>query len=252
MEQKQISTSLIPRGYRRAPGSASDTLRRMAAFAYEHSPHPVRPEITQAHRAFWDHLADPGSWWTGEQRVAIAAEARSARPLRTKPPWLRELPTPEDGVIPALATEAVRTIALDAQKIDLAWAERVISGLGDAAYIELVAIVVQTTAVDSFAESLGALREPLPTPKPGEPDRARPDGLGDIGAFVPCLLALERPNVARALSLAPNDNATFFGLVASMYSMADFEDLVWKDRPLSRPQVELVAARVSAINECFY
>ena len=28
-------------------------------------------------------------------------------------------------------------------------------------------------------------------------------------------------------------------------------ELVW-DRPLSRPQVELIAARVSAVNECFY
>jgi AhpD family alkylhydroperoxidase len=27
---------------------------------------------------------------------------------------------------------------------------------------------------------------------------------------------------------------------------------VWQHRPLSRPQVELIAARTSAINECFY
>ena len=36
-----------------------------------------------------------------------------------------------------------------------------------------------------------------------------------------------------------------------MYAMKDFGELVW-DRPLMRPQVELVAARVSALNECFY
>ena len=65
-------------------------------------------------------------------------------------------------------------------------------------------------------------------------------------------LAFPRPNVGRAMSLAPNENATFFGLVGSMYAISDFAELVWKDRPLSRPQVELVAARVSAINECFY
>ena len=44
----------------------------------------------------------------------------------------------------------------------------------------------------------------------------------------------------------------FFGLVGPMYALGGFAELVWKDRPLSRPQIELVAARVSAINECFY
>ena len=34
--------------------------------------------------------------------------------------------------------------------------------------------------------------------------------------------------------------------------LEDFGAMVWEDRPLSRPQVELVAARVSALNECFY
>jgi hypothetical protein len=37
-----------------------------------------------------------------------------------------------------------------------------------------------------------------------------------------------------------------------MYASGDeFWNLTW-DRPLSRPQVELVAARTSALNECFY
>jgi hypothetical protein len=60
------------------------------------------------------------------------------------------------------------------------------------------------------------------------------------------------PNVGRALSVAPGEQAMFMGLVGAMYSLRDFVEMVWKDRPLSRPQVELVAARVSAINECFY
>ena len=221
------------------------------AFDYASSPHPVRSEIASAHVAFWDRLADPGSWWTGEQRVAIAKEARSARPLRSEPPWLRQLPEPEDGVLPVLATETIRKVALDADKIDRAWAEPIIAELGDAAYVELVAITVQVTAVDTFAEALGVEREPLPRSRSGEPNHARPDGLGDIGAFVPCL-AIPSPNVGRAMSLVPDDNQSFFGLVGSMYAVTDFMELVWKDRPLSRPQVELVAARVSAINECFY
>ncbi len=224
----------------------------MPSLAYASAPHPVRPDISTAHQAFWTRLAAPGSCFRGAQRVAIAAEARAARPLRSEPPWLRKLPEPEDGVLPAIAVEAVRTISLDAHRIDRTWCDRVVATLGDAAYVELLAISAQLTAVDAFAEALGVELTPLPAPSDGAIDGARPDGLGDIGAFVPMLLAFPGPNVGRAMSLAPQDNATFFGLVGSMYALGDFAELVWKDRPLCRPQVELLAARVSAINECFY
>jgi hypothetical protein len=151
-----------------------------------------------------------------------------------------------------LAVEVVRAIALDAHGLE---GERVrgwIRELGDAAYVELVAVTVQTIACDALAAALGVAPEALPAPRGGEPDRIRPEGRGDIGAYVDCLVDFPAPNVGRAMSLAPEDNASFFGLVGSLYAVADFGELVWKDRPLSRPQVELVAARVSAINECFY
>ncbi len=224
----------------------------MPVFDYATAPHPVRDDIRAAHAAFWERLAGPGSWWSGAQRLALAEEARRTWPLRREPPWLRALPEPEDGVVPAIAREAVRAIALDAHGIDRDACLRWCRALGDAATVELVAIAVQTIAVDAFAEALGCESEPFPSARGGEPDRRRPGGLGDIGAHVDCLLDYTGPNVGRALSLAPDDNATFFGLVGSMYAVRDFLELVWKDRPLARPQVELVAARVSAINECFY
>ena len=98
---------------------------------------------------------------------------------------------------------------------------------------------------------MGIDHEPMPTPRDGEPDGSRPDGLADIGAHVVMTDPFTGPNVARALSLAPGDQMAFFFVVGAMYGAKDFNTLVW-DRPLSRPQVELVAARVSSINECFY
>ena len=47
-------------------------------FDYSSSPYPVRGDIAAAHRAYWRTLARPGSWWTGVERVAIAAESRNA------------------------------------------------------------------------------------------------------------------------------------------------------------------------------
>ena len=60
------------------------------------------------------------------------------------------------------------------------------------------------------------------------------------------------PNVSRALSLVPEANRLFFTNVGAMYGGVEqsFYDLEWTG-PISRPQAELLAARVSALNECF-
>ena len=60
------------------------------------------------------------------------------------------------------------------------------------------------------------------------------------------------PNVAKSLSVAPTPNLMRLGLVRALYSGTRFADLRWDDGALDRPQVELVAARTSALNECFY
>ncbi len=52
--------------------------RSMSHFQYEHSPHPIRPGLSESYRQYWQSLASPGTWFTGAQRVAIAAEVRNA------------------------------------------------------------------------------------------------------------------------------------------------------------------------------
>ena len=40
----------------------------------------VIPEhVRAAHRRVWERIAGPGTWWSGAQRVGIAAEVRAAR-----------------------------------------------------------------------------------------------------------------------------------------------------------------------------
>lgn len=221
-------------------------------FTYPTAPHPVRPDIAEAHRTCWQALARAATHWNAEQRVALAGQVRAARSERGLAPWLRVPTAAGDVPLSALAVEAARTLAIDAHKIDRSWARRVTEGLGEGPYVELAGIVAETSAIDAFAEALGEPLTPLPEPIAGEPFGEQPRGLGDIGAFVPMLADFPGPNVGRALSLVPAENQRFFGLVGSMYALRDFGELVWKDRPLSRPQIELVAARVSAVNECFY
>jgi len=224
----------------------------MTSFNYAEEGFPVREVIAQVHRQSWQRIAQPGSTWTGAERVEIARQARAARAARSEPPWLRK-GLPEAVGLSDAAVEAARTIAADAYKIDRAWAMAMIEALGDAAYIELGSVVVSLTAIDAYAEALGRPHEPLPDALPGGPDGERLNEVTDIGAYVAMAEPFEGPNVARALSLVPEANALFLSNVMAMYGGpgGDFFDLVW-DGPLSRPQAELLASRVSAVNECFY
>jgi hypothetical protein len=222
------------------------------AFDYGTIPHPIREDIVAAQRAAWQRISGPGAAWTGEQRLAVARCVRHERARRHEPPWLRREGGAVEPSLPPTAVDAAAVIAVAAHRIDREWAKEKIQALGDVGYVELTGVAVSVTAIDAFAEALGAPLEPLPDAAPGEPDGSRPDALGDVGAHVAMTVPYAGPNVGRALSMAPGEQAMFMGLVGAMYSLRDFVEMVWKDRPLSRPQVELVAARVSAINECFY
>ena len=224
----------------------------MTTFEYTTSVHPVREDVVAAQRAVWERIARAGHWWTGEQRVAIAEQARAARVQRAVAPWLRDFPD-LDVALPEAALKTARMIAADAPKIEREWAAAQISELGDAAYVELAAVVNCVCAIDTYADALGVAYEPLPDPVAGEPDRVRNADVMDVGAYVPLQHPWQGPNVGRALSLAPEQNMMFMTLVMAMYGGPhSFFELVWEGGALSRPQVELLAARVSAVNECFY
>ncbi len=228
----------------------------MAEFGADTFPRPVDPAILSAFEAVWEGLAVAGTWWTAAERVAIvAATRRSLRlPLGETAPDIAGLSDAvgPDGLSP-LTREVVRRLAVDAGRITREWATAAIGRMGHGHYVETVALVVQTVPIDMLCDLLGRPRQDLPVPGTGEPSRVVPDGLGQEGAFVPWAVdGWSGPNVARALSFVPEDNSRRMGIVTSMYSGRHFGEMVWRHRALSRPQVELVAARTSAVNECFY
>ncbi len=222
-------------------------------FDYAGDGYAVRDVLAQMHRQSWQAIAGPGSQLTGAERVEIARQARAARARRADPPWLREgLPDPGNRISED-AVDAARTIAADAHKINADWAKKKIEALGEAAYVELGSIVVTLSAIDAYGEALGRGHEALSDPTPGEPSGEILDDAQAVGAYVRMQDPHQGPNVARALSLVPDANRLFFSNVLAMYTSGDggFYDMVWKG-PLDRPQAELLAARVSAVSECFY
>ena len=225
----------------------------MAHFDYEGAEYAIRAPIVRAHRKTWEKLASAGSFWRGRDRLEIARLTRVARARRQEPIWSRDDITSER--LGKENVELIRTIAIQASKIDRAWAEAHIARLGAGAYVELGALVATITAIDTYHEALGLPYEPFPAPRPN--DDTLPDEVTakvtDIGAFVPAIAPWVGPNVSRALSLVPSANKMFMANVMTMYSTAHggFDKLVWEGA-LSRPQAELLATKVSAINECFY
>ena len=60
------------------------------------------------------------------------------------------------------------------------------------------------------------------------------------------------PNIMRALSLVPDEVRMLRRLAATHYLAVEQIPDPTARRALDRMQIELVAARVSALNECFY
>jgi len=246
----------------------------MIDFDYSAAGVDIRDELREAHRFLWEHVRFPGTWWSGEQRVAIAAESRKA----TGCTFCRERKvalSPDTvsgshdnlGELPEHVVDTIHRIRTDSGRLSKAWFDRVIaSGLEETQYVELVGVVTLVAGVDYFARSLGIAPFPLPEPFEGEPSRHRPVSAKPEAAWVP-MIAPENaagpeadlygdvpvvPNIMRALSLVPNEaRALQRSSNAHYVPVAQIGDPSVR-KSLDRMQMELVAARVSALNECFY
>ncbi len=199
-------------------------------------------------------LGRPGRWWTGQQRLAIAEVARRSQPraLWDRIPPLESLEHHDSPDLSPFVAALAELITVETSAINSETIALIEERIGDAAYAELCAIVAQVAAIDQLCHALGVELAEFPAAVSGVPSRVRPEGMGDAGGHIEMTADFEGPNVARSLSLAAEDHLRWRALVLSMYSRDGFFNMVWTDRALTRPQVELLAARTSALNECFY
>ena len=196
-----------------------------------------RDDVRERHRRLLAELTGAGNWWDGPSRRAIMTEARA---------------TGSAADLPAAAVDVVHRVVGDSGRLDRAWADERIAALGADRYAEVVGVTAIVTAVDVYARAVGEHPLELPAAVPGPPAAERPDGVGDVGAWIPMTVDKALANVSRALSLVPRTNATWRALVTASYGRGpEMMELRWT-RALTRPQIELVAAEVSRRQECFY
>lgn len=235
---------------------------------------PVRADILDTHRFVWEHVRAPGTWWTGAQRVDIAAETRQAVVCglcrqRKASLSVQGATGQHDGLgqLPANVVDVIHRVRTDPARLSHQWFKSVIAGgLEEPAYVELIGVATLVTGVDYFARALGIPPFPLPTPLPGEPSRHVPAAAKRGTAWVAMVAPEDAsgpeadlygdggfvPNIVRALSLVPEEARALQRATASHYVAVEKIPDPTVRRSLDRMQMELIAARVSALNECFY
>lgn len=235
---------------------------------------PIRAGLKVELERAWQRLASPGTWWSAEERLAIAVEVRKAQscPLcrRRKDalsPYTVEGRHDPAGPLCASAIEVVHRLATDSGRLTRKWLDAMLgSGVTEEQYVEAIGVIALITALDTFDHSLGVGERPLPAPRPGTPSRHRPAGakrdLAWVHTVAPEALTALDPdpyknygtkNIHRALSLVPQEVINFFELDVELYLKdQEIRDFDREYRALSHMQIELLAGRVSALNGCYY
>jgi len=230
---------------------------------YQDQPLPIRESIVLSHGDGIAAFARAGTWFTGEQRLAILAEARQAhmcslcgKRKKALSPYTEAGEHDSAGDLPNNIVEVIHRLKTDSGRLTQRWFTSMLeTGLSGEEYIEIVGVVATSIILDGFAVALGSeLLEPG-SPVEGEPDKTTNDDVFDGGAWVPMLNLTQEmtdtglptaPNILRAMGLVPSAIQHFFGVMRSHYALADL------DFAINRSQTELIAARVSSLNQCFY
>jgi hypothetical protein len=265
----ELKSTAISRPINRGPMEATPSFETHYA---------IREDLRSCHEVVWEHIARPGTWWSARDRGAIAQEARNARTCtlcaqrkQAMSPFAVNGDHDSTGELAPEVEDVVHRVITDPGRLTRSFVEGLFEGvLDEARYVELVSVCVLTHAMDVFSRALGAPSAPLPGPRPGEPTHRASRFARDDGAWVKLLPAGDEggeearalyqdaevvPNISRALSLVPAEAAVMLRVAASHYleaSKVRDPSHVPRGRALDRMQMELVASRVSILNDCFY
>ena len=179
------------------------------------------------------------------------------------------------GVLGQPTVEQIHRIVTDPARLTRGWFDSLIaSGISDAEYVESVGVIATVVSIDTFCRAIGAPPHPLPVAIAGQPHRRRPRTAHQRGEAWVAMIhpkdlegALDTPeerqlaaywagtlaNIRRALSLVPEEAYAWFQLVEAQYLPGKWmRDFSREFRAITHAQIELIAGRVSVLNQCFY
>lgn len=239
----------------------------------------ARPTVAAAAGAAWQRLGQPGTWWDGNQRRAIAVEALraldcegcGARAQALSPASVDARHT-GSGPLETTTVDAVHRVSVDASRLTATWAHEIEDeGITPPHLVELIAIVATTRALETLCRGVGAHWPDLPAVETGEPTRDLPSGAMVHTAWVPTVppdratgasgellrrrrstlppglaeaMAGKVGNVVLALTLVPEEHVAWHSVGRALYHA--------EETALTPAQRELVATTTSVFNDCFY
>ena len=192
---------------------------------------PVRPDIGLAIRREFQFLASPGGSLSGTERVALAQAARSGHGSDDLEKFAAHLYSS-----PATVDEkTVRSVA------DL---------IGDPPVVEAVGIVARLACIDRFCQVVGVDPLSLPEPVSGPPTGEIVEGLKRRRSHLP----MPPGPIPVALDLVPAEGRALRAMFGPFYMTEEqMADPSFVRHPgLDTAQLEVVASRVSMLNQCFY
>jgi hypothetical protein len=246
----------------------------MTATSFEGSELAIRADLVEAHERAWAAIAAPGTWLTGAQRVAVAAEIRCARSCAhcaaikaTLSPNAVAGKHETPGVLGAAQVELIHRVVGDPGRLSENWAQSVLArGMTEGEYVETVGLIAMVMVLDTCLGALGLPERVLPEPLPGEPTRHRPVGARKQAAWLPLVEPEDATEadgpmypspkagyIYRGLSLVPQSLRDYWAMINIHYlpskEIYTFDSSI---RAIRRPQIEVLAAKVSALHQCAY
>jgi alkylhydroperoxidase family enzyme len=235
---------------------------------------PLRSDLLEAHERAWTAIARAGTWLTGKQRVALAAEIRHAAGCALCA-RIKAALSPNGvqgshdtlGALRPAEVELVHRVVNDPGRLSESWSQSVLArGLTEGEYVEIVGVVAMVMMLDTCMRALGLAEQALPAPVAGEPSRYRPSGAKKKAAWLPLVEPEDATEadgpmypspkagyIYRGLSLVPQSLRDYWALASVHYLPGQYVYQFDKSiRAISRPQTEILAARVSSLHQCVY
>jgi len=208
-----------------------------------------KAEAAAIDRALWS-IASPGATLTGLQRRQLAGVVRGCSGFIESGSDAPSIdPTRPSSDVDGLVM-LTRRLTTEAQTFRLSDVEDFLEAGGSAeTFVEILGLTARIQAIDTFCFGLGLDLPVLPPVIEGTPTGETAGDARLSGGWVPTVGPASPPN---ALSLVPAEYRGMHDLHGVFYLSVDRMADLNADRGLHRTQMELVAARTSLLNECYF